>query len=38
MGKKNCMVCTDYRLLEGGEMRVSGTDGTRGTVWFLMVS
>jgi hypothetical protein len=35
--KRNCVFCTDYWLVVGGELRGNGTDGTKVTVWFVLI-
>jgi hypothetical protein len=35
--KRNGMFCADYCLVEGGEMRDSGTDGALETVRFVLI-
>jgi hypothetical protein len=36
--KRNFMICTDKWLVVNGELRDSGTDETRETVWFVRIT
>jgi hypothetical protein len=36
--KNNCMICTNYLLEVGGELGDSGTDGTKETLWFVLIT
>jgi hypothetical protein len=36
--RRNCMICTGDWIVVGGELKDSGTDGTRETAWFVLVT